>query len=412
MKQLINIIIAIIVIAMISCNRSEQKDDIVEISPSFIEAVHQFDELYPFSEGMAAVRKDNKFGFINTKGELVIPCQYMCAGDFSEGLACVFKDENNMNISFVDYKGNVYQTKYSSDFYYDARREGHIAHNDISFQNGVCKILYGIEDVSETQTVYINKQMKEVEKPSKENPTPIINNNYEVFSVSNKDIYGGETELYGLKKNTGEVVIPAKYNDICMGDNGVVLASIFVENFNSHQSDYYIPYGLTVYGYVDMNGISTFTEEDFVKLEDYTQEQEEQARIEEEMHQHPEIKFNAMLADNAWHAYGTWGGTPMEYIVTFRPTNKYAGYATYVRWINNGERNEYSERGTSDYYKYIIKGNILEMEWDSYWDGLVKYRFAIEYSNGEILLMDTRFSNGIYRPISKERDLVPQKYKL
>ena len=175
-----------------------------------------------------------------------------------------------------------------------------------------------------------------------------------------------------------------------MCDNGVALAEIRVEPADFHQE------GLTVFGYIDLNGNSTFTDADFKKIEAYKQEQlakkeeldrqaaeEEQARLEEqriqeELQQHPEIKFNEMLADNAWHAYGTWNGTPMEYIVTFRPKNKYAGRATFVRWINNGRRNEYSLRGTSDCYKYIIKGNILEMEWDSYWDGHLKYQFAIE----------------------------------
>ena len=32
----------------------------VEITPEFIAAVHQYDELYPFSEGLAAVKKDGK----------------------------------------------------------------------------------------------------------------------------------------------------------------------------------------------------------------------------------------------------------------------------------------------------------------------------------------------------------------
>lgn len=306
-KYVFTIVLFILAIASCGNKHRNPKDEIVEITPSFIEAVHQFDELYPFSEGMAAVRKDNKFGFINTKGELVIPCQYMCAGDFSEGLACVFKDENNMNVSFVDYKGNIYQTKYSSDFYYDALREGHIAHNEISFQNGVCEILYGIEDVSETQTVYINKQMQEVEKASKGNPTPIINNNYEVFSVSSKDIYGDDTELRGLKDKNGKIVIPAQYNNLQLSDNGVVLATIFVENAQSHLENY-IPWGLEIYGYIDFTGKSTFSDADMGKIEGYKTAQltamsqlVEEARLEEQRRQEeanrpklqqPFIKYN------------------------------------------------------------------------------------------------------------------------
>lgn len=97
------IVIAIISFVMASCvgRQGNDVDDVVEITPSFTEAVHQYDELYPFSEGLAAVKKNDKFGFINTQGELVIPCQYQYAGSFKEGLACVVKDEEDNNISFI-----------------------------------------------------------------------------------------------------------------------------------------------------------------------------------------------------------------------------------------------------------------------------------------------------------------------
>lgn len=437
MDKTIKIIaVAILSLVMASCAGKQSKSqegvvgDIVEITPSFTESVHQFEELYPFSEGMAAVRKDGKFGFINIKGELVIPCQYLYVGPFKEGLACVVKDENDMNVSFIDTAGKILKTKYpfNVQWYFGTLGNGYIVPEQLSFQNGVCEINYTDENVSETQTVYIDKQLKEIEKPKEENASTSVSDEYEIFSIPSKDVYGDEIELRGLKDKTGKIIIPAKYNNLQLSDNGVVLATLFVEDAESHLHPYK-PFGLQIDGYVDFTGKSTFTEADKGKLEGYKEAQlnamsqlklkeaeqarlEEEQRIQEELQQHPEIKFNEMLADNAWHAYGTWGKTPMEYIVTFRPNNKYAGKATFVRWVNDGRRNEYSERGTSDSYKYIIKGNILEMEWDSYWDGLQKYQFAIEYSNGEIILVDTKFSNGKYRPISKTRELVPSKYQL
>lgn len=45
-----------------------------------------------FSDGLSAVRKDDKYGYINTLGELVIPIQYDNAFAFSEGMAMVIKD--------------------------------------------------------------------------------------------------------------------------------------------------------------------------------------------------------------------------------------------------------------------------------------------------------------------------------
>ena len=42
-----------------------------------------------FSEGFASVESNDKWGFINTKGKMVIPCIYDAAWPFSKGFACV-----------------------------------------------------------------------------------------------------------------------------------------------------------------------------------------------------------------------------------------------------------------------------------------------------------------------------------
>lgn len=49
-------------------------------------------EHYDFSEGMAAFKDKDKFGFINQKKRIVIPAEYDYAMDFAEGLAAVEKD--------------------------------------------------------------------------------------------------------------------------------------------------------------------------------------------------------------------------------------------------------------------------------------------------------------------------------
>ncbi len=45
-----------------------------------------------FSDGLAAVYKDDKYGFINKKGKVVIEPAYAFFEDFSEGLALVGED--------------------------------------------------------------------------------------------------------------------------------------------------------------------------------------------------------------------------------------------------------------------------------------------------------------------------------
>ncbi len=53
----------------------------------------QFKEAHLFAKnGLAKVKKDDKYGFINKEGKLVIPYQYHQATSFYEGFACVVTD--------------------------------------------------------------------------------------------------------------------------------------------------------------------------------------------------------------------------------------------------------------------------------------------------------------------------------
>lgn len=67
----------------------------------------KYDDIYYFSEGLAPVRKNGKWGYINKKGKAVIKPQYDVKDpfvNFSEGLALVKKDGKWM---FIDKKGKV-----------------------------------------------------------------------------------------------------------------------------------------------------------------------------------------------------------------------------------------------------------------------------------------------------------------
>lgn len=57
-----------------------------------------------FSEGLAAVVKNEKYGFIDTKGKVVIPLDYDWVSDFSEGLAVVRVNER---YGAIDKTGKV-----------------------------------------------------------------------------------------------------------------------------------------------------------------------------------------------------------------------------------------------------------------------------------------------------------------
>jgi len=63
-----------------------------------------FDEALPFSEGLAAVKVDNKWGFIDTEGHLAIRPQFAAAFCFREGVATVFSE---LGTQIVDRSGTA-----------------------------------------------------------------------------------------------------------------------------------------------------------------------------------------------------------------------------------------------------------------------------------------------------------------
>ncbi|RIV22434.1 WG repeat-containing protein [Fibrisoma montanum] len=91
-----------------------------------------YDRILDYSEGLAAVRKNDMWGFIDKQGKLVIPCQYEDAGYFSEGLACVKRNGKN---GFVDKLGNlVIKPQFERLCYVSAFKEGlaavYLTHDD------------------------------------------------------------------------------------------------------------------------------------------------------------------------------------------------------------------------------------------------------------------------------------------
>ncbi len=87
---------------------TDSEDELVEITPEFSEKISKFLQIGEFSDGRAAVMTDDyKWGFINTKGDLIIPALYSGwpnAPKFSDGLAYV---ENEQSKSYIDLEGKV-----------------------------------------------------------------------------------------------------------------------------------------------------------------------------------------------------------------------------------------------------------------------------------------------------------------
>lgn len=61
--------------------------------------------MWEFSEGLMAVSKDEKWGFVNNKGKWVIEPKYAEAGSFTDSLAPV-RDAKTLKWGYIDKKGN------------------------------------------------------------------------------------------------------------------------------------------------------------------------------------------------------------------------------------------------------------------------------------------------------------------
>lgn len=53
----------------------------------------QYDNAYEYSDDLARVKKDGKYGFIDTKGETIIDFQYDGGASFHNNLAYVVKGD-------------------------------------------------------------------------------------------------------------------------------------------------------------------------------------------------------------------------------------------------------------------------------------------------------------------------------
>jgi hypothetical protein len=101
-----------------------------------------YDDVYYFSEGLAAVSKDGLWGFIDKTGKEVIPLKYSNVLNFSEGLAAV---ELNKKTGFIDAKG-----KEVIPFQFDSAS---------SFTNGLVIVKKGEKNVLMDKTGKIIKEV-------------------------------------------------------------------------------------------------------------------------------------------------------------------------------------------------------------------------------------------------------------
>ncbi len=146
-----------------------------------------------FSEGLAAVKINGKYGYIDKGENVIIDPIYDDAFGFSEGLAVV---KSGDYYSFIDHKGNII----SKDRFEDAN----------SFSDGLAGI------VIRGEVKYVNKEMKVVIDNGLGYFIRATNNRSgkpQAMSFSEGLAEFTENGLIGFFDKTGNVVIPPRFSD-------------------------------------------------------------------------------------------------------------------------------------------------------------------------------------------------------
>ena len=151
---------------------------------------YMYDEVGDFSEGLAAVKWNGKWGFIDRMGKVVIPYKYDFAYHFSEGIAAVKLDGK---YGFIDKTGKeVVSYKYSDCYGYTPK-----------FSEGLARVT-----LNNNKWGFIDKTGKEVVPIGKYKTVQDFSEGLAAVSINVQ----GVGNKYGYIDKTGKEVIPCKYD--------------------------------------------------------------------------------------------------------------------------------------------------------------------------------------------------------
>ena len=262
-------------VSSIDSIRDNGKDAIVELTPEFIKAIEKYDRLGVFNDGYAAVCKNNKWGYINTKGEEVIPATIDadCAGRFAEGYAFLMLTPESFSI--IDTSGKViFSSKLRMGFDTMQQESGDMPY----FIEGKLYVPFS-EDTGEVKFAVYDKEGYKTHNVSQAVAIDYYKQHelgdYTTYNTEIEDANGYPDIQRGVKDAKGNVIVKPQYDYVFTHSpfdtdwldndykhkisNGVVLVALLEENDESPLSREGV---VTHYAYVDHNGKDTFNEAD------------------------------------------------------------------------------------------------------------------------------------------------------
>ena len=188
----------------------------------------QFEDISEFSEGLAAVKLNNNWGYINKSGKIVINCRFENAMDFKEGLAPVkafgrwgFIDKTGKTVIKVQYYGAKCFSEGLAAVSQEKRGYGYIdKHNKL-----VIGYQYGHGDFFKEGLAIVGLNAKKgiVDKKGR-TVSKSVYDRIEPFSEGLAVVQKGTK--FGYIDKEGNTVIPLKYERTYSFKNGLALVYI------------------------------------------------------------------------------------------------------------------------------------------------------------------------------------------
>lgn len=190
---------------------------------------------YPFKEGVAMIRKDEKYGYIDKKGKIIIPAQYEEAGHFSEGKAYVVLSgsDKDQQYGYINKEGKLVINP-------QFERAG-------DFKEGMAMIKTGKKYgfISESGKISITPQFDEVgrfrnglapakqgdlwgfiDKEGKWKINPQFKYAYEFTGAGIAAVKPSISDKWGFTNKKGETVIEAQFESVTPFFDGVSIAEL------------------------------------------------------------------------------------------------------------------------------------------------------------------------------------------